>query len=463
MKLLYFLFLSSISIATGHAQNLIFNPGFDSIIQCPDPFGGYNVALAPPWESAGLSPDLFNICGSGGFQVPFSGHGGNYQQARSGGGYAGLGYSKGITAEREYITAPLKKNLNKGTQYFLQFYVNVRTKIYLTTVLDCYMDGAGLAFSSEKVLLNYPQERILDLDPALEHRGSLLTDTMNWTPISGCFTARGDEKFVILGNFRSNSETLSSNDTSCGSYLFWEDVGVWEFDPLPDTVFLCKGERKTIHASFLDARFTWNDGSTDSTFIIEKEGIYSVSADMGNCVLSDTTVVLFLDGDDILPSDVLICQDEKVTLFAPISGNYTWSTGATTTDIDIQEAGVYGLTITNECGLFTYESRVETEICDCPIYIPNIFSPNGDGYNDELQLFAACDFPLMVKRFEVFDRWGNLVYASAGNDIESIQWDGATLGKPLSSGVYTWAMEYVITRNGQLEHKKLFGDVTIMY
>jgi gliding motility-associated-like protein len=94
--------------------------------------------------------------------------------------------------------------------------------------------------------------------------------------------------------------------------------------------------------------------------------------------------------------------------------------------------------------------------------VPNIFSPNGDGYNDELLLFSACDFPLLIKHFQVFDRWGNLVYTSAGSDIESIQWDGATLGKPLSSGVYTWAMEYVITRNGLPEYKILNGDVTIL-
>jgi gliding motility-associated-like protein len=456
----------------GYTQNLIFNPGFDSIIRCPDPFDGYAVSLAPPWESAGVSPDLFNICGNLGFQVPYNGI--NYQPARSGGGYVGSGYSGRLPSmspftvtAREYITAPLKKTLSKGVQYYLQLHVNVRST-NRDSSSGCFTDAAGMAFSSEKVFLNHPDEKVLYLDPALENRGSVLTDTMGWTPISGCYMARGDEKFVVLGIFRSDSETLAQpmypnpNQTSCGGYLFWEDVGVWEFNPLPDTVFLCKGDRKTFHASFLDARFIWSDGTTDSTFTIDSPGVYSVSADMGNCILSDTTVVLFLDGDDMLPSDVLICQDEKVTLSAPISGDYEWSTGATTTDIEIQEAGVYGLTITNDCGIFTYESRVETEICDCPIYVPNIFSPNGDGYNDELLLFSACDFPLLIKHFQVFDRWGNLVYTSASSDIESIQWDGATLGKPLSSGVYTWAMEYVITRNGLPEYKILNGDVTIL-
>jgi gliding motility-associated-like protein len=96
------------------------------------------------------------------------------------------------------------------------------------------------------------------------------------------------------------------------------------------------------------------------------------------------------------------------------------------------------------------------------MYVPNVFSPNGDGLNDELMVFAACDFPLKIKHFQVFDRWGSLVYASANDNIESIRWDGLSQGKPVASGVYTWNMEYTIVLKGQTVQKNSQGDITIL-
>ncbi len=471
MKSLLICFSSFCCISWVGAQNLIFNPGFDSIIECPNPLGRYDIALAPPWESAGLTPDLYNTCGMGAFQVPYSDN--SYQPARSGGGYAGFFCYTGhptlpfpLNIPREYITTPLKKQLSKGNQYYLEFYVNPR----IDTVYDflCYIDAIGLAFSPELVYLNYPTELFLNLDPAIENRGSLLTDTMNWMRVSGCYRAKGNEKFAILGNFRSIRETLiqplfpDSNNKLFSSYLFFDDVGVWEFNPLPDTLLLCKGESKMFNASFLEAKYTWSDGSTDSTFRISKAGIYSVSADMGNCILSDTVLVIVMDGEARLPTDTLICQSEKIILQAPAPGDYEWSTGSRASKIEIVEAGIYTLTITNQCGTFNYESQVETEVCDCPIYVPNIFSPDGDGLNDEFIAFAACDFPLQINLFQIFDRWGSLLYAADSGALENIRWDGTFQGSPVATGVYIWFMEYTIAPNGVPEHKTSQGDVTII-
>lgn len=217
-----------------------------------------------------------------------------------------------------------------------------------------------------------------------------------------------------------------------------------------------------FNASFLEATYKWSDGSTDSTFSIFSAGGYSVSADMGDCILSDKMVVIEVEEQPSFQTDTLICQGNKITLFAPVPGEYEWSTGSKSSNIEITDPGIYTLAISNECGIFRYESHVETEVCDCPIFIPNVFSPDGDGQNDELLVFAACDFPLLIKHFQVFDRWGNLVYASASDSVESIRWDGFSQGEPASSGVYTWFMEYTIAPKGHPEQKTLQGDITIL-
>lgn len=458
---------------SAEAQNLIPNPGFDEITDCPSGQTGiYSVSLAPPWESAGLTPDLWHECSLPPFQVndPVS----NTPAPRSGGGYAGAACYKGHPTRQitywgstEFILTPLIKKLSKNAQYYVEFFIAVQS--IPNQAYWCYTDAVGLAFSSEKITLDFPRQPLpSSVVPAIEHSGELLTNTHSWKRISGCYQANGDEKYAILGNFMYENEMLveishpDSDIAPYGTYFYFEDVGVWEFDPLPDTVLLCAGETKMYNAAFLNATYRWSDGSTDSTFIISREGVYSVSAIMENCVLSDTMVVIGIASNPLFTSDTLVCEGEKVTLTAPIPGDYYWSTGEQSPSIEIGAAGLFTVNISNECGNFDFETLVETEVCACPIFVPNVFSPNGDGLNDELLVFEACDFPLYINQFRVYDRWGNLVYASVGGAVENIRWNGFLQGRPVSPGVYTWFMEYTIAPKGQPERKIMQGDISIL-
>ncbi len=68
------------------------------------------------------------------------------------------------------------------------------------------------------------------------------------------------------------------------------------------------------------------------------------------------------------------------------------------------------------------------------VFLPNAFSPNGDGKNDLFRVLPASEGTPFV-RLEVYDRWGQLVYS--GDNIPS--WDGRTPdGKPLDEGAYTY-------------------------
>ncbi len=81
---------------------------------------------------------------------------------------------------------------------------------------------------------------------------------------------------------------------------------------------------------------------------------------------------------------------------------------------------------------------------NCPNYeLPNVFTPNNDGHNDEFQAFSFpySKCPRFVKSvdFRVYDRWGTEVYHTGGNGESSIyiNWDGRTNdGKIVDSGVY---------------------------
>ncbi len=80
-------------------------------------------------------------------------------------------------------------------------------------------------------------------------------------------------------------------------------------------------------------------------------------------------------------------------------------------------------------------------------FIPNAFSPNGDGINDHFSLFGYKDIRIEV--LEILDRWGNLVYRSGpfllgeGNPL----WDGNFNGKKMPAGVYLWQLKAVFPDN----------------
>jgi len=106
------------------------------------------------------------------------------------------------------------------------------------------------------------------------------------------------------------------------------------------------------------------------------------------------------------------------------------------------------------CGLDTIFQTLVVVSCDCKVYIPNAFTPNGDGANDTFGLVAFCDLEQL--EMSVYSRWGELVYQT-GNP--SGKWDGKYKGSDCSSDVYVYVIHY--KRPAEPE-KTVYGDVTLL-
>jgi gliding motility-associated-like protein len=94
------------------------------------------------------------------------------------------------------------------------------------------------------------------------------------------------------------------------------------------------------------------------------------------------------------------------------------------------------------------------------VYIPNAFSPNGDGVNDALTVFAD-NTVASVNRFLVFDRWGAPVFENYDfqpNDL-SQGWDGIHRSEPANVGVYVYLAE-VLKVDGTTVLMK--GDISLL-
>ena len=118
------------------------------------------------------------------------------------------------------------------------------------------------------------------------------------------------------------------------------------------------------------------------------------------------------------------------------------------------------LTITDQIGCAA-DTVVKISQTKCPLYFPNIFSPNGDGINDEFSISFHPAFLGMVETFEIYDRWGNQVYRQNGESSvgTSSGWDGTYHGQLMQPGVFLYKA-LVFHDNGSSD--LIVGDVTLV-
>jgi gliding motility-associated-like protein len=94
------------------------------------------------------------------------------------------------------------------------------------------------------------------------------------------------------------------------------------------------------------------------------------------------------------------------------------------------------------------------------IFIPTVFSPNGDGLNDYFTISGRRNL-VNIAVLKIYDRWGNQLFE--GKDLEpgneSEGWDGMFRGEPMQPGVYVYAAELTYD-DGVTE--AVTGDITVL-
>ena len=110
---------------------------------------------------------------------------------------------------------------------------------------------------------------------------------------------------------------------------------------------------------------------------------------------------------------------------------------------------------TSDSGSFTGRanngSGVEPETND--VFIPNTFTPNGDGNND---IFYAYGSSMVNATMRIYDQWGHVIFIS---QQMTMGWDGTYRGTPQPNGVYVYIID-VLMRDGTKVMRK--GTVTLL-
>ncbi|MBK7959220.1 MAG: gliding motility-associated C-terminal domain-containing protein [Bacteroidetes bacterium] len=157
-----------------------------------------------------------------------------------------------------------------------------------------------------------------------------------------------------------------------------------------------------------------------------------------------------------LKKGLSLCEalQDTIQLDAGVYTSYLWMPdGQKTQQITITKAGVYSLEVLNDQGCKAKDSTKVLEVCKPVLFVPNAFSPNGDGRNDVFKVYGA-----FIKQIHwmVFNRLGELI--REGRNMDDT-WDGLYHGEPAPNGVYIYTVEAEGQNGDKLEEK---GSLTIL-
>lgn len=232
-----------------------------------------------------------------------------------------------------------------------------------------------------------------------------------------------------------------------GTHQFAPAIETPDVDVVFTDTTICIGDMVGVAASPSDPSwtFSWNTGQNTDSFTDTPTAntTYVVTIDNGFCTDMDSLQLNVITPTPVnLGPDITITLGDCDTLNAGGSGSYIWTpaTGLSCTTCANPEAcptvtTTYSVTLTDADGCLVSDDITITIEEDFDLWMPNVFSPNGDGENDQ---FMAYGRGIETIAIWIYDRWGELVYE--GQDLLS-GWDGTYNGDEMDSAVFIYRVE----------------------
>ncbi|HMY83188.1 MAG TPA: gliding motility-associated C-terminal domain-containing protein [Saprospiraceae bacterium] len=180
-----------------------------------------------------------------------------------------------------------------------------------------------------------------------------------------------------------------------------------------------------------------------------------VTVEMGN----DTLINL---GDTVLiDPDISIPHDSISSIIFSSDYDFINCTGCFDITVFPNQTTTYSVEVKDKNGCSDKDSKRVVVRKGVNIFVPNIFTPNGDGNNDKVFISTNDREIKQINSFQIYDRWGEKVYEALNyqpND-PSTGWDGTLKGQKCNPAVYVyWAEIELFDGTKQI----IKGDVTLM-
>ncbi len=212
---------------------------------------------------------------------------------------------------------------------------------------------------------------------------------------------------------------------------------------------LCQGNSLVLDADFGTGIYKWEafppqrgdqNNTNQSTYYIYNPGFYTVTAQVGHCIFKDSLTVVYNDSLKLsLPADTVLCRGETFIITPAVNTtDYTWQDGSKTRYFTATRTGLYRIVAENGCGRDTAEMNIVFDPCPCALLLPNAFTPNGDGLNDNFRPLHACD--MENYSMTVYNSYGEIIFFSR-DPLKG--WDGKRKNDLQNMGNYVWSVSYI--------------------
>lgn len=162
--------------------------------------------------------------------------------------------------------------------------------------------------------------------------------------------------------------------------------------------------------------------------------------------------------EEIRRTDSLLLCGQNWLVALP-NTSFKWTDGVFGTQRWLEKTGIY-TAVSTRCEVpITLEYQLQRADCPCPVFLPNVFSPDDDGRNDGLRCYPSnCDF--LTFQMRIYNRWGEIVFVA---NTPETAWNGDCNHRPAPAGVYVMQVNYTrSTASGAVEHQQLIQDVTLI-
>ena len=234
---------------------------------------------------------------------------------------------------------------------------------------------------------------------------------------------------------------------------------------LSDTIALCNNEMFELRTSFSNNDTgIWSTGSMGSAILVKRPGLYSYWNESSCSRLQHDFFVVHSSPEIEIENEITTPPNGLVSLTPKLEtqnlGQFFWASNSyqlpcmtcTEQEFTVSEEGTVEVRYTDQYGC-AVSDQVKIQILPSKYYIPNAFSPNGDGSNDLFGIQSVYDFELL--QFVIANRWGNVVFDFDQSVHPEPLWDGSNA----PTGVYVWS---AIVRDASGQELQLSGDVTLL-
>lgn len=343
---------------------------------------------------------------------------------------------------------PYSYNWSNGDTYDTLIVRPVSYAVYTLMITDS--NGCVLKDSATVTLLALPS---LTLSSSLDTvcNGDTVSlsasgaNTYAWSPPPGLScnscpaptaTPTVNTTYTVVGTSVSGCKD-SLSKTIDVSYI--QGIGI----SAPDTI-ICKGSMLTLTSSG-SGNYLWNNGATTSSIEVQPDSVSRFSVTVNNGCISSASILIFAETPILFACcDTTVIKGDTALFVAFGSHHYQWSPA---TGLNCDSCG-YVLAAPNVTTTYTVTGTdahgcsldkvmtVTVEFICTDFYIPNVFTPNGDGIND---YFAIKAENLTNYTITIYDRWDREVYSSTD---PAKYWDGkAKNNQNVPDGVYYYIIK----------------------